>query len=74
MIKSIMINIMLTHGFKSSSKKQKKTYSLVYDEWENGLNIIQIFVDDSQIFSLKLTAVISKSRCLALYMTKYHDC
>ena len=74
MIKSIMINIMSTRGSKSSSKKQKKTYSLVYDEWENGLNIIQIFVDDSQIFSLKLTAVISKSRCLALYMTKYHDC
>ena len=57
-----------------AAKNKKKTYSLVYDEWENGLNIIQIFVDDSQIFSLKLTAVISKSRCLALYMTKYHDC
>ena len=54
-----MINIMSTRGSKSSSKKPKKTtYSLVYDEWENGLNIIQIFVDDSQIFRLKLTAVI----------------
>ena len=55
-----MINIMSTRGSKSSSKKQKKTYSLVYDEWENSLKIIQIFIDD-QIFTLKSTTLISKS-------------